>query len=329
MGKIANAKRIVNQIAESTGLKLTPLQKFGVLLDYMSEIYIHGVRPVEYIQFDFYWKSKRDRRRYACLRQLNEIVAVANKKEDFKYFDDKILFAKTFSKYIGRDWLDVNECSLEDFEEMLRKHDKLFVKPKEGLMGEGVYVQDTKNDDPKKLFEDLKAKQVIVEEVFEQYEEMAEFNPSSVNTLRVVTMLCPDQSVRIMATILRMGRKGSVVDNFHFFSVAAGVDVETGYVVTTGVDKTYARYVKHPDSQKVIIGFKIPNWDKVVETVTEAARVVPTVRYIGWDIAIGKNGQVVIIEGNKWAEPDAEQVTERTGHWPMYKEMLDLYRGKD
>ena len=326
MGKIANAKRIANEIADSTGLKLNAFQKFGVLLDYMYEQFFYGVRPIEFIQFDFYWKKRCDRRRYVCMREYDRIVQVSNKEEDYKFFDDKILFDKTFSKYLGRDWLDVMECAFEEFEQMIRKHDKLFVKPKNGWFGKGAYVLDTHEDTAENLFERLKKEQVIVEEVVQQHSEMEAFNPTSVNTLRVVTMLCPDNTVRIPAAILRMGREGRVVDNFHFFGIAAAIDVETGIVKTTGVDKTYMRYVKHPDSQKVIVGFQIPYWEDIVKTVTETAKVVPSVRYVGWDIAIGKDGRVIIIEGNKSAEPDAEQITERVGHWPMYEEILALYK---
>ncbi len=329
MGRIANAKRIVNEIAYSTGLKLNSLQKFGILLDYMNETYLHGVRPVEYIQFDFYWKSKRDRRRYACLREYDEIVKVSNKREDWKFFDEKPLFNKTFSEFLNRDWLDLSTCDYIDFEQMAQKHERLFVKPEAGWFGNGAYILEIKGQNLRQLYEKLKKEQVIAEEVVEQHKELAAFNASSANTLRVVTMLCPDGDVKIMAAILRMGRSGRVVDNFHFFGIAALIDVETGYVKTTGVDKTYQRYVAHPDSGKVIPGFRIPNWNEIVATVKKAAKVVPTVRYVGWDIAVSSEGRPVIIEGNKSAEPDAEQISERSGHWPMYKEMLDIYRKED
>ena len=42
---------------------------------------------------------------------------------------------------------------------------------------------------------------------------------------------------------------------------------------------------------------KIPMWDRVLEVVTEAAKKIPQIRYIGWDIAVTNDG-VEFIEGN-------------------------------
>ena len=80
----------------------------------------------------------------------------------------------------------------------------------------------------------------------QQHCEMAEFNTSSVNTLRIVTMLCPDNTVIIPAAFLRMGRKGRCVDNFHFYGIAAAIDIETGIVKTTGVDKNLRKICQTP-----------------------------------------------------------------------------------
>lgn len=55
----------------------------------------------------------------------------------------------------------------------------------------------------------------MFEEVVSQHNEIAEFNGSSVNTLRIVTMLCADDTVKIMAAVIRLGRSGQIVDNFH------------------------------------------------------------------------------------------------------------------
>ena len=52
------------------------------------------------------------------------------------------------------------------------------------------------------------------------------------------------------------------------------------------------------------------------------AHVVPAIRYVGWDITVGKNGEVIIIEGNKSADHDVTQVADQIGKWPQYKEII-------
>lgn len=46
-----------------------------------------------------------------------------------------------------------------------------------------------------------------------------------------------------------------------------------------------------------MLGFRIPNWNKVLDTVCQAAKVMGRVGYIGWDIAVLEDG-CEIIEAN-------------------------------
>ena len=123
--------------------------------------------------------------------------------------------------------------------------------------------------------------------------------------------------------LIRIGRKGRTVDNFHHFGVGAQVDVETGYVFTKGIDKTGMQYVLHPDSNKAILGFKVPFWDEIRATVLKAAMVRPDVRYVGWDVTINKEGKIILIEGNDRADPDLAQMSDKTGKWQAYKELME------
>ena len=46
-----------------------------------------------------------------------------------------------------------------------------------------------------------------------------------------------------------------------------------------------------------MIGLQIPHWDKILTTVQEAGKLLPNMRYIGWDIAVTEEG-CEIIEAN-------------------------------
>lgn len=323
MGYLKKLFRIKKTLVDATEVKLNRIQQIGILMDYLMEHYLHGVVLIEYNQYRFYWKNQRERRRYVCFREFEKIIEVSNKKEDYKYFDNKPLFNKTFSKFMGREWIDATESTYDAFVALVKKNKKLFVKPIDGMCGRGTYILDCESiGDMRKCYDTLLLERAIVEEMVVQHEEIAEFNSTSVNTLRIVTMLCPDNSVKIMSAVIRLGRKGEVVDNFHNYGVVAYIDNLTGIVTTTGVDRDFRRYVVHPDSGKVIPGFVIPSWNSVVSAVKEAAYTVPTVRYVGWDVAIGKDGEVIMIEGNKSADHDVTQVTDQVGKWPLYKDIV-------
>jgi len=53
--------------------------------------------------------------------------------------------------------------------------------------------------------------------------------------------------------------------------------------------------------------------------VTEASRVLPQVRHVGWDVVIGKNSEIIILEGNSRPDPILVQLTNRKGIWNDYK----------
>lgn len=320
MGYIKKLIRIKDTLVRATGEKISNFCQWMLLTDYFIEHFVHGVTLIEYNQYRFYWKSKPERRRFVCYPQFERIIKASNNKEFYKYFDNKPLFNKTFNQFMGRKWLDMTVALVEDFQKLLEEKETLFVKPIVGMCGRGAYI--LRKDEVINLmetFQKLKSEEAIVEEVVCQHQEMAEFNDTSINTLRVVTVLKPNNQVQIMAALVRLGRKGEVVDNFHNYGIAALIDIETGIIKTTGVDREFKRYVVHPDSKKTIPGFRIPSWEKIVDVVIQAAGVIPEVRYVGWDLAIGRNSEIIMIEGNKSADHDVTQVTDQEGKWPLYE----------
>ena len=65
-------------------------------------------------------------------------------------------------------------------------------------------------------------------------------------------------------------------------------------------------------------GIKIPFWSEIKEMVIEAALVNDKINIVGWDVAIGKDGPL-IIEGNRGPGFDLVQVLLKKGT----KYMLD------
>ena len=76
--------------------------------------------------------------------------------------------------------------------------------------------------------------------------------------------------------------------------------------------------------KKDIYGFKVPFYEEACQMVKEASKVVPSVRYVGWDVAITNKGPV-IIEGNCF--PGVFQIRpsfdrSHTGIIPKYKKYM-------
>lgn len=298
-------------------------KKIRILIDFFWEKLRYKTKMSDYIQYEFYKKPNYLRREFIDENKREIIHRVMNNPRDCVFFDNKAKFNKKFEQYLGREWIDAQSCTFESFQLFMLKHKKVFVKPGDGWFGIGAEVCDIRNcPDLGMLWDDLKKKNAVIEECIIQHNELSEFNSTSVNTLRVVTVLCPNNKVRIMSADLRLGRLGKVADNFHHKGIASLIDLETGIVYTMGIDKDREKYIVHPDSKKQIIGFHVPYWERIKEIVQEVALLVPTVRYVGWDIAIGQNGNIFIVEGNCMADPDVTQMPDGKGKWPMYLPIL-------
>lgn len=316
--------RFNKDITANLPSNLSVFQRMKIFFDFAWEWKFHGVYLLDYIQYGFYWKTKPERRKYVVHGRLIEMMQKANNPAHRYIFDEKPEFDKAFADFLQRDWLDTKDAELSDFMKFLEGKDSFFAKDPCGMFGLGVkkyFVNEIK--DIEKTFKELKKNKILCEESLSQCREMANFNDTSINSIRVVSFLRANGEVEIVGALLRVGRKGKIADNFHHMGIAAFVDPVTGVVCTRGLDKNNDAHVYHPDSKAQIVGFKIPIWDEVVDTIKRAAKVVPDMRYIGWDVVITKDNKVELVEGNPGADPDAEQITTREGRWPYYKKYLD------
>lgn len=306
------------------------LEKIGLMVDVLWERLKYGTELQDYFQYEFFKLKGRERRQYMTFVKLRYTMQVCNDPSKRKIFDDKALFNLTFAEYLHRDWLDVTTASYDEFQKFVERHPSFFSKARSGMFGKdaGRYDldQDVSVETRKALYQELKEKGCLIEQLIGQCQALAQFNNSSVNTLRIVTLLCADGSPKVMAGVLRIGRAGKTADNFHHYGVAATIDVEKGIVNAPGIDREFKRYIVHPDSGEQIIGFNVPFWDRAVELVRQAALVVPEVRYVGWDVAIDSEGNVQLIEGNYGADPDVTQMPCRTGKWPAFRKELDMIK---
>ena len=142
---------------------------------------------------------------------------------------------------------------------------------------------------------------------------MASLNPSSVNTIRVLTF-----KGEVIACALRIGGDDAVVDNLHSNGVCAHLDRNEGVIDALCIDNKLNKYLKHPRTGKLLVGFQVPNWEILIARVKEAATVVPEVEYIGWDVAV-LDDDVAIIEGNHDPGHDVVQMIAQTGLWEKIK----------
>lgn len=280
----------------------------------------------DYQEFEFYNLNKEERKTYLTRGKNNEIVKRFNDRTSFHKFEDKAEFNSIFNKYLKRNWMVLNDENLADFEKFLKDNKSIIVKPIDDEGGNGVEKFVYSDDlDCKKLYDKLVANgQLLIEECIKQHENMNILYDKSVNTMRMFTFYKDGESYFLQA-VLKIGN-GGVVDNFSSGGMYTYVS-DSGDVYVEAIDKNDNIYTSHPISNHKIVGFKVPLFNEAIELVKEAAKVIPEVAYVGWDVAISENGPV-IVEGNCFPgvfQVKPSLVEKKEGLIPKYNEIMRIF----
>lgn len=167
----------------------------------------------------------------------------------------------------------------------------------------GIFVADVSNSEKaRKVFDKVVScgGNWVAEELIVQAEEMANWNMSSVNTVRLLSF-CTDDGIKFTTSFIRTGRDGAVVDNGGAGGIFAAIDEDSGKIITDGFDEFAHLYVCHPNSNIKYKGWQVPYWEELKETaIAVHSTVFPDMKYIGWDFALTEKGWV-LIEGN-WGQ---------------------------
>lgn len=279
-----------------------------------SEIYCflrYGCSPDDYFRYEFYRKSGYERNKFITYRRSKRIIRQYNDPTYSKYFGDKCLFNEKFADFIGRAWLDGRTCSFDEFDSFVKKYGAVFLKPMNGSQGHGALY--LKAEEAKKLKDTYG--NYIAEEIIRQHHILAKLNSSSVNTVRILTF-----RGKAIAGALRIGGKGSIVDNLHSNGVCAHLDLRTGLIDAPCINNQLDKFLTHPDSGITLLGFQVPCWDEIIALAEKAAQMIPQVQYIGWDIAVTEHG-AILVEGNHDPGHDVVQMIAQTGLYEKIQRM--------
>lgn len=316
-------------------------------LYHLADIFIctakYGSGHVDYESFGMYEKSAAERGNILTVGKNNKLFKTFNDTRYIPYFEDKAIFNKKFAPYLKRDWMLVGEGVLygnvkgsalteadcvegqgkEAFRAFLADKDEIMVKPLDLSCGKGIEKLRVADWDSDALYDYLLANnKPLVEEVVKQHHTMNLLSSYSVNTIRMISIL-KDGEARFVSGGIRMGKPGSVVDNFNNGGISTIFDIRTGKIISDGYDKERTVYETVPETGVTLKGFQIPQWEEIKAMVAEAAKLVPQVGYVGWDVCVSEEYGPLLIEGNSYPAQDLSQEPSlNAGTWGSIMEAL-------
>ncbi|GHU82343.1 hypothetical protein AGMMS50284_4070 [Clostridia bacterium] len=270
----------------------------------------YGAGYNDYIIFEFYNMTAKERKTYLTRLKNKKLVTILNDERFAHIFDEKNLFDEKFAEFMGREILDVANINYDKFEAFVNGKESFFAKPYIGESGKGIEklnVVDFENT--KKLYEYITNKDKnfgVLEEVIIQHPQAAQIYPHSLNCLRVVTLVNNGEP-HILYAVFKMGNNGGFVDNLENGGLACHFDMDKGEIIGQGHTSALVNYDAHPATGVKFVGYKLPFMDEVKAMVKKAAMVIPEFRYVGWDVCLTPNGPA-IVEGNDYPAYDFPQL---------------------
>lgn len=205
----------------------------------------------------------------------------------------------------------------------------LFVKPRQGngghnaerydFMGEGKYISSadiifSRAELLTKLLQQSLKDDFIIQPRLVNHPDLADISNDALSTVRVFTIRNELGEPEVTNVAFRMAiGTNSVVDNFHQGGLAAAVDMATGKICEAsdiGIKPAMGWREIHPVSGVRFKDRALPDWSAVLELARQAHRAFPARIMVGWDVAVLKDGPM-IIEGNGRPDLDIHQRVER------------------
>ena len=248
----------------------------------------------DYVVWDIRVLNGRERATWMTHPKAFRLNKTLNAPESRVMLGDKMRFLTDFADLTRRDWIDAATANDAELTAFLARHPRVIAKPAagEGGAGIGVYEAADVADIAAWRAQLVERDQTLLEEVLTQHDDLNAVYPDSVNTVRMITYRDPQGELHVIASVLRIGN-GAVIDNFASGGMFTMLDDE-GVALYPGVDKQSNIYTEHPVTGTTIKGVRVPFYDAVVAMVTEASTRLPTVPYVGWDIAITPTGPSLI-----------------------------------
>lgn len=294
----------------------THQNRIHITLDLIYCFLRYGHDFNDYCTFELWNKTSEERDSYISFRRNDVLSAMMSTPSTHKLFLDKARFNQRFAPYISRRWfiIDKEVASLESF---VRQCHKVIVKPLSDYGGHGVFSITA--DEPS-LVDKIRLVQsgMIVEECIQNADNIKRIAPSSLNTIRVVTVIDHDGKLHIVAALLRMGNGTALTDNYHNGGMACPIDLERRCLTRYAYGMDNKRWEVHPFSGITFDGYALPEIDECLQMVRSLAQEEPSARYVGWDFAvISHNGKdkVELLEANIPPGEDITQIATGRGMW--------------
>jgi len=159
------------------------------------------------------------------------------------------------------------------------------------------------NESIEKIFKTIIKSKYLFQDFIQQHPDLNKINPNAVNTLRIDTFTDTGENIHVINAALRISSGKAYLDSAPLGGIQAGVNLNNGTLhgeAFGDFENGFARiYNSHPLTGIEFAGYKVPYFEEAINLAVKAAKELPEIRIVGWDIAITSEGPV-LLEGNNF-----------------------------
>lgn len=321
-------KRIESSKSYAREIGLGESEWIKVFADFVISFRRYGFTAEDYfIISNGYTLSKYEKKRYYSYGKALKVQNSVNHPDYIHLLENKAEALNLLKDLVSRNWLYAPKSTYFEFVDFLIQTPVFIAKPVGGQCGVGIEKHSISNDSEeelKALFDYFVNKDMLLEECLKAHDDIY-LGTTALSTFRIFTLIDRKGDVHVLKAKYRVGIGDAITDATDGLCIHYPISIKHGIIEGPGIsinELNGEHYYYHPGCDKLVVGLRIPMWDRVLEVVKEAAKKIPQVRYVGWDIAI-TNNSVEIIEGNHnpWHCSFEMMGVERLW-WPKLKSLI-------
>lgn len=255
----------------------------------------NGIFDVRYLPDDLYYTEIQ--------HYFNNISAalIVDHKGYYEALFPDVRHPVTIAKRLNGYWMINNQCvTIDEVVKIVCSEELVFIKKASGSCGgAGVLALEGEELTNKNIVESINSLtgDLVVQKRIEQCGELRKIHETSVNTMRIMSLINRDGEVTILSRLLRMGVGNSRMDNAHSGGISIGIEKD-GRLREFALSLEGDKYYEHPNSKVVFKDIVLPYIKKIDEAIKQCALRVPHFRIVAWDIILDSDYVPTLIEAN-------------------------------
>lgn len=285
---------------------------------------LQGKCPKDYVAYTEFRVLRnivnfRQRENLQTLYTFNYLVLARDKFIFYQYAKSLTIPCPNLIALVSKgeiSWYDGEQLNFGNIERITTRNFEAFCKEVNGESGKGAFILRVENGNVfiqnelstlKELKDRFGGATFVIQEHLKNHPMIDKIYSKSLNTLKLITILCDNGQVEFFDAVFRFGANGNFVDNASQGGIFVGVS-ELGFLQEVGyhepgIKKNLIVSGRHPDTNVVFGGMKLPFWNELLDAAKRFHKFFYGIPSIGWDVAITPNGFVFTETGEDWEIP--------------------------